>query len=265
MYSLYERLLQELAAAKDCLLDAGLLLQRQGGPEAEVFPQADRLLSQCHGNVVRAARMATLARPSVLQPYDAQQLFQSQAAHLTASIRSSFIAADTRAGAAAKEGDPEQILCGLQVLLHNIPLAAQGMVQIHLFCQGPAARIAAHYDGLRSYPEALMWEEAALCTRGEIAGCWMRATGGGVLALEGNPLLFPLTGDSEAIHTGVPERLTSDAAVLNGLVRQLRPWRGAIGGWDPGYASVTESTRLYLETIARCMREINGVLGRGEG
>lgn len=57
-YSLYESLLLELGAAKDFLLDAGLLLQRHGGPEADHFPQADRLLSKTYGAVVRARRMA---------------------------------------------------------------------------------------------------------------------------------------------------------------------------------------------------------------
>ncbi len=92
---------------------------------------------------------------------------------------------------------------------------------------------------------------------------WAAATGGGVVYEEDAMLVLELEGD-EHVHGGLAPCGKAEA-FLSRAERSMRPWRGAIGTTETGYASKEESLRLYEDLLRRtviCLRSASDAFQR---
>jgi len=247
-----------LNRCKDDLIDVGVLLERAdpGGIE-ELVPGMDLKLRSAYQVADACRRLDVLLRPPNLDEYDPPGVLRRLSAQQPAAVDAAKIHVEQMERCI---GDADQIFECVRLTCRNFQVVENGRLRVTATARGGAPRITFTLEGGGTPPAIFDLEGVYLFDLDELRGRWYSATHGGVVDRTPGGLAFCLEGD---VDTPVPEPShdTGRGAALISLARRLRPWRGAIGDYEPGCAGAEEVIQLYRKTVAAALEETSRAMG----
>lgn len=226
------------------LVKARDLLQAESPQELDVrIPGIDGLLRDAFHMLNNCRRFLTLYRPPQYAMHDlASELRQG------AGLKQPLVDVEPDRPCNV-EIDLEQTLECLVLLRNSIRVGRGERVTADLYRTETLPHLMVHAQGGAVLPQTFPVGQSFEISRQAFAERWASATNGGEIEFIPEGLLLGLRGP-----VPVPQGESHFAAILGPVKRaadNFRAWRGASAHYDPGYASLDETRRLYQAAVER--------------
>jgi hypothetical protein len=230
------------------LARVGVILDKTTPETADgAFSELDLTLRDAQALLDACRRFATLVRPSSHAPYRPVHLLRRLSAQLSAPSCAQEAAADVE----LPRGDEAQVAECLKLLVDNARLPQGGSLHHSAFLDNDEPHITMSLAGGGRFDEPLLLGPFAFDAEA-FQACWRAATAGGAVERDDGGVRLWLTGDADV--PGGLKQAAAAAGPAGRAAQALMPWRGAIGVYDEGYASVEESLRLYRQASETARR-----------
>lgn len=207
----------------------------------------DRRLGQYCQRLEACRRFLEIHRPAIHAPVNFGEVFREwnpstgQVAVGIEGRRQVPVTADSR-----------QMLACLELIAANAAAGAPRDFEIRVYGDAVPPSILIQIPGEPRLGPTLDFGHGLELDWRAIAARWAAATGGGLLYEDNLGLVLELEGQQEW-DEGIPGFDTAEDCVRK-AERAMRPWRGAIGNTDAGYAAPEEATALYIGALERALR-----------
>ena len=247
---LFHTMIQDL---RNTLLDTGLLIDRHGTTAPEnLVPQLDINLRTIQANADALYRLAVLLRPPNPEEYDPIKTFRILSGHIDLTL-------NTHNNVSLQPliciGDSEQLYECIRLLLQNAHLQTGTRLRAEIIIEG-IPRILLRFLPSGSFPIFITVDGRLDISWEQLKNTWTAATQGGHLTWSEETLSCFLRGDQAVLPTGEDAPETRIAEVMRHLARHLRPWKGAIGHYEPGYLSSDDLLPMYRKAVNDAFRTL---------
>ncbi len=242
-----QKTLQDVHAALDELQN-----QLDGAQTDEQFedtiPQIDRRMQQAYYELEACRRYVTLHRAPVHKAYDPAALLRSQSGHVPMDLKNGREVPEL-------EGDPQQILDTLKVILESMKLHKQMHLTAALYIEGDVPRYSIGVQGMAVFPTEYNVGKYFSIKLEQLDHTWRHATGGG--SIDHTPSLVTLELGGEPASNGSLPDAKAISDELERAARRLMPWRTADGQYHGGLVHPDETRQLYAQSIKKVQELAN--------
>jgi len=247
-----------LERCKDELIDVGVMLGKTTPDHLDAtVPAMDLKLRSAYQVADACRRLETLLRPPRPGQYDPAALLRGLSGQLPVHAPDPGIEVERMD---LYVGDAAQVLECVRLVLRNFQVEAQGRLQVLATARDGRGRIVFSLGSSGEAPGVFDLDGVYLFDLEELRGRWHAATHGGVVEVSPGTLTLYLEGDAEVPLPTQPYDVRREAALVS-LTRRLRPWRGAIGDYEPGHAAPEEVIELYRKTVAAALEDAGRAVG----
>jgi len=257
--------IHDIAAAlkliEDEIIYVGALLETHPPDNIDAHVAAmDRALRKSYEASEATAKYLCILRTPTLEKYSPVEVVRGMSAQHPAA----YTRKDEAKAVRVSLGDAEQVAELLRLLVENAELGEDATLHCEVACGDGAPRIVFSLDGPADFGDKLRIGEHYAMALEEFGHRWTAASSGGHIARAPHTLKLSLEGEGDA-HAS-PPAFDRAAPVAKKLARSLRSWRGAIGNYEPGYASGEDIIALYRDTLHKThalVLELRDALGAG--
>ena len=238
---------------RNTLLDAGVLIDRPGtSTPHELAPQLDLKLRTVQAIADAIYRLAVLLRSPNPEQYNPSKTFNILSGHVDLTL-------DTYHTVSKQPmmclGDSEQLYVCIRLLVQNAQLQHGARLRAELLLEN-TPRMILRFLPSGSFPDSFTIEGLYDLSWEQLKNTWTAATQGGHLAWNDETLSCYLEGDMAVLPTRDDAPETRIAEIMRHVARRLRPWRGSIGHYEPGYLAPEDLLPMYRRTVNEAFREL---------